>query len=83
MQSKPLSNLYTQFNVNTLRYCEEMACADESLHTFGNSDITIHRRREQIRSVGAMLCRAKRCQKKGGNNFAARSAAANFLKVHI
>ena len=36
---KPLRNLYTKFDVNTLRHCGEMACAEEHLHTFGNSDI--------------------------------------------
>ena len=38
---KPLRNLYITFDVNTLRHCGEMACVEESLHTFGNSDITI------------------------------------------
>ena len=36
----PLRNLYTNFDVNTLRGCGEMACVEEYLHTFGNSDIT-------------------------------------------
>ena len=36
----PLRNLYTRFDVNTLRHCGEMACVEEHLHTFGNSDIT-------------------------------------------
>ena len=35
----PLRNLYTNFDVNTLRHCGEMACV-EHLHTFGNRDIT-------------------------------------------
>ena len=35
--------LYIKFVVNTLRYCGEMACVEENLHTFGNSDITIYR----------------------------------------
>ena len=38
---KPLKNLYIKFDVNTLRHCGEMACVEEYLHTFGNSDITI------------------------------------------
>ena len=38
---KPLRNLYINFDVNTLRNCGEMACVEEHLHTFGNSDITI------------------------------------------
>ena len=37
---KPLKNLYIKFDVNTLRHCGEMACVEEYLHTFGNSDIT-------------------------------------------
>ena len=37
---KPLRNLYIKFDVNTLRHCGEMACVEEYLHTFGNSDIT-------------------------------------------
>ena len=37
---KPLRNLYIKFDVNTLRYCGEMARVEEYLHTFGNSDIT-------------------------------------------
>ena len=37
----PLRNLYTNFDVNTLRGCGEMACVEEQLHTFGNPDITI------------------------------------------
>ena len=37
---KPLKNLYIKFDVNTLRHCVEMACVEEYLHTFGNSDIT-------------------------------------------
>ena len=37
---KPLRNLYINFDVNTLRHCAEMACVEEYLHTFGNSDIT-------------------------------------------
>ena len=36
---KPLRNLYTKFDVNTLRLCGEMAWVEEHLHTFGNSDI--------------------------------------------
>ena len=39
---KPLKNLYIKFDVNTLRHCGEMACVEEYLHTFGNSDITNH-----------------------------------------
>ena len=38
--SKPLRHLYINFDVNTLRNCAEMACVEEYLHTFGNSDIT-------------------------------------------
>ena len=37
---KPLKNLYIKFDVNTPRHCGEMACVEEYLHTFGNSDIT-------------------------------------------
>ena len=37
---KPLRNLYIKFDVDTLRHCGEMACVEEHLHTFGNSDIT-------------------------------------------
>ena len=37
---QPLKNLYIKFDVNTLRHCGEMACVEEYLHTFGNSDIT-------------------------------------------
>ena len=37
---KPLGNLCTEFDVNTLRYCGEMACVEEILHTFGNSTYT-------------------------------------------
>ena len=40
---KPLRNLYIKFDVNTLRHCGEMACVEEYLHTFGNSDITMFR----------------------------------------
>ena len=36
---KPLRNLYTKFDVNTLRHCGEMVCVEEHLHTFGTSDI--------------------------------------------
>ena len=36
---KPLRNLYTKFDVNTLRPCGEKACVEEHLHPFGNSDI--------------------------------------------
>ena len=39
---KPLRNLYTKFNMNTLRHCGEMACVEEQLHTLGNSDIAIY-----------------------------------------
>ena len=39
---KPLRNLYTKFDVNTLRLCGEMAWVEEHLHTFGNSDIATH-----------------------------------------
>ena len=35
---KPLRNFYINFDVNTLRHCGEMACVEEYLHTFGNSD---------------------------------------------
>ena len=38
--SKPLRNLYINFDVNMLGHCAEMACVEEYLHTFGNSDIT-------------------------------------------
>ena len=38
---KPLRNLYIKFDVNTLRYRGEMACVEENVHNFGNSDITI------------------------------------------
>ena len=41
-----------------------------------------HRCRKQIWSVEAMLCHAKCCKKKVENNFSARSAVANFLKVY-
>ena len=36
---KPLRSLYTKFDVNTLRYCGEIVCVEEHLHTFGNADI--------------------------------------------
>ena len=36
---KPLRNLCTQFDVNNLRYCGEIACVKECLHTSKNSDI--------------------------------------------
>ena len=39
--AKPLRNFHAQFDVNTLRYWGEMACVEEHLHTFGNSDIAI------------------------------------------
>ena len=39
---KPLRNLYIKVDVNTLRHCGEMACVEEYLHTFGNSDITTY-----------------------------------------
>ena len=38
---RPLRKLYVKFDVNTLRHCGEMACVEEYLHTFENSDITI------------------------------------------
>ena len=37
---KPLRNLYIKVDVNTLRHCGEMACVEQYLHTFGNTDIT-------------------------------------------
>ena len=40
---KPLRNLCTPYGVNTLKYCGEMFCVEENLHTFGNSDITTKR----------------------------------------
>ena len=36
---KPLRNLFTKFDVNTLIHCGEMAWVEGYLHTFGNSDI--------------------------------------------
>ena len=38
---KPLRNLYSKFDVNTLRHCGEMAWVEGYLQTFGNSDIAI------------------------------------------
>ena len=36
---KPLKNLYTKFDVNTLRPCGKIAWVEGYLHSFGNSDI--------------------------------------------
>ena len=58
---KPLKNLYIKFDVNTLRHCGEMACVEEYLHTFGNSDITSYSSVVEVCSVrfalqGTALC---------------------------
>ena len=62
---KPLKNLYIKFDVNTLRHCGEMACVEEYLHTFGNSDITTiitiqTRKKKQHKSLGIALTTYRR-----------------------
>ena len=63
--SKPLRNLYTKFDVNTLRHCGEMAWVEEHLHTFGNSDIATLRRqadRERKRAARQQATESRRSQ---------------------
>ena len=53
---KPLRNLYTKFDVNTLRLCGEMAWVEQHLHTFGNSDIANCVHISILTHIASLLC---------------------------
>ena len=61
---KPLRNLYTKFDVNTLRLCGEMAWVEEHLHTIGNSDIATVSSITKCLNTSTICRKVARCAKK-------------------